>query len=123
MRVAEPDELKTHTLPVLTARITEAELAEWFPVRFHHITDPQEAAEPSKAAVIRLDSGDYFVLSFGEISRQLILRLPPATNASRFLTAFFREAPLPLDRVLWSRDDAVVSPLEAEAEPATTAKR
>jgi hypothetical protein len=106
MRIARPNELQTYALPVLTARITESELSKWFPVAFHHITDPQEAAEPSKAAVIRLDAGDYFVLYFGEISKQLTLRIPTASDASRFLTSFLREVPLPRRRILWRREDA-----------------
>jgi hypothetical protein len=50
MRVAKPNELKTHAMPILTARVSESKLAKWFPVRFQQITDPQEAAEPSKAS-------------------------------------------------------------------------
>ena len=52
MRAAKPDEMKTHAYPVLAAAISEAELSKWFPVPFQHITDPQEAAEPSKAALM-----------------------------------------------------------------------
>lgn len=106
MRIANPDELKEPAYPVLTATISESELAAWFPVPFHHITDPQEAAEPSKAALVRLDAGDYFVLYFGEISKQLMLRIPSKTDASEFLSAFFREIPLPRARIVWRREDA-----------------
>src|SRR4051812_29549476 len=106
MRTAEPEELRVHAFPVLTARITDAELAKWFPVSFHHITDPQEAPEPSKAAVIKLDANEYFVLYFGEVSKQLTLRIPAATDASRFLDALLREVPLPRGRILWRRKDA-----------------
>lgn len=106
MRVAKPNELQSHAYPVLTAQITPSELSRWFPVRFHNITDPQEAAEPSRAAVIRLDSGEYFVLYFGEISKQLTSRIPEAVNASKFLISLWREVPLPRSRVLWRREDA-----------------
>jgi hypothetical protein len=106
MRAAKPHELTTHAYPVLTARITEAELSKWFPVRFQHITDPQETAEPSKAAVIKLEAGEYFVLYFGEISKQLTLRIPEATDASKFLGSLLREVPLPRRRILWHRDGA-----------------
>lgn len=91
MRAAEPNELKTHAYPVLAAAISEAELSKWFPVPLHHITDPQEAAEPSKAALIKLDAGDTFVLYYGELSNQLMLRIPSSTDASTFLSSFFRE--------------------------------
>jgi hypothetical protein len=106
MRAAEPNELQTHAYPLLAAAISEAELAKWFPVRFQQITDPQEAAEPSKAALIRLDGGDYFVLCYGELSNQLMLRIPTSADASAFLASFFREVPLPRSRILWRRQDA-----------------
>jgi hypothetical protein len=95
VRAAELNELKTHALPVLTARISERELEKWFPVSFQHIDDPQEAPEPSKAALIDLDAGDYFVLYYGEISNQLTLRIPESTDGSAFLSALLREVPLP----------------------------
>ena len=102
MRTGKPEELTAQAFPVLTARVSEAELSQWFPVSFQHITDPQEAAEPSKAALIRLDDGEYFVL----ISKQVMLRIPSATDASRFLDALFREVPLPRARIVWRRQDA-----------------
>src|SRR5690242_276385 len=106
MRAAKPNELKTHAYPVLSATISEAELSKWFPVRFQHITDPQEAAEPSKAALIRLDSGDYFVVYYGELSNQITLRIPTSIDGSTFLKALFREVPLPRSRIIWRRQDA-----------------
>ena len=106
MRGANPNELETHAYPVLTAAISEAELARWFPVAFQHITDPQEAPEPSKAALIKLDAGDYVVLSYGELSNQLMLRIPTSTDAATFMDALFREVPLPRARIIWRRQDA-----------------
>src|SRR5688500_8516152 len=108
MRVAKPKELKTHAYPVLAAAISETELSKWFPVPFHHISDPQEAPEPSKAALIELDAGEYFVLYYGELSNQLMLRIPTSTDASSFLEAFFREVPMPRARIVWRRQDARV---------------
>jgi hypothetical protein len=106
MRVAKPDELETHAYPVLAATISEEELSKWFPVRFHRITDPQEAAEPSKAALLKLDEGDYFVLYYGERSNQLTLRIPTSVEPSRFLSRLLREVPLPRARIIWRRQDA-----------------
>ena len=122
MRAGKPHELTTEAFPVLTARVSEAALSKWFPVSFHHITDPQEAAEPSKAALIRLDAGDYFVLYWGELSKQLMLRIPSATNASRFLNALFREVPLPRTRIVWRRQDAKL-PRHIAAKRVTTASK
>lgn len=106
MRLAKPDELMAQAFPVLTAHISESELSNWFPVPFHNILDPEEAAEPSKAALIRLEGGEYFVLYYGELSKQLMVRIPTATNASSFLGSFFREVPLPTGRIIWRRHDA-----------------
>jgi hypothetical protein len=103
MRAAKPDELQEHALPVMTARISDAELAKWFPVAFETITDPWATPEPSKGALVKLDAGEYFVLYFGEDSKQLTLRIPPSVDASIFLMSFFREVPLPRSRVLWRR--------------------
>jgi hypothetical protein len=106
VRAGKPNELKTHALSVLTARISDAELAKWFPVPFQHIDDPQEAPEPSKAALIKLDDGDNFVVYYGEVSNQLTLRIPESTDGSAFLSALLREVPLPRTRIIWRRADA-----------------
>jgi hypothetical protein len=108
MHTARPDELKTHAYPVLTARVSDAELSKWFPIPLQHITDPEEAPEPSKAGLIRLDHGEYFVIFHGDLSRQLTVRIPPATDATAFLQAFLAEVPLPPERILWRRDDATL---------------
>ncbi|HYC59135.1 MAG TPA: hypothetical protein VEK79_06165 [Thermoanaerobaculia bacterium] len=115
MRAAKPDELKTHAYPVLAAAISEAELSNWFPVPFQHITDPEEVAEPSKAALIKLDTGDHFVLFYGELSNQLTLRIPSSVDASSFLQSLFREVPLPRERIVWRRRD--------HASPVTSLRR
>jgi hypothetical protein len=106
MRVGRPDELKVQVFPVLTARVSESELSRWFPVPFHDLTDPQETPEPSKAALIRLEQGAYFVLYWGELSKQLKLEIPAATDPSEFLDVFFREVRLPRGRILWRREGA-----------------
>jgi hypothetical protein len=106
MRVADGDELKVNALPVLTARMSGAELADWFPFELHQLSHPQEVPEPSKAALIQLETGEYFVMFWGEISNQLTLRIPTTTDATAFLSAFFSEVPLPRGRILWRRSDA-----------------
>lgn len=105
MRVAEPDEVKTRAYPVLSAAISEAELVRWFPVWFHHITDTLAEPEPTKAAFLQLDGGPYFIVRYGEISNELKLDLPTSTDTAAFIEAFFREVPMPLDRVIWHRQD------------------
>lgn len=104
MRTAEPQELTERALPVMTATISEAELEEWLPYRFQEITDPLAAAEPSRGALLQLDSGQYFVVYWGCDSGQLTVRIPETVEPSFFLASFLREVPLPHARITWTRD-------------------
>ena len=106
MRTAKPDELKETAFPVMTARLSETELGEWFPVSFEDVTDPWAAPEPSKGALVKLDAGEYVVLDYGRESEQLIVRIPANLDPSSFLASFFREVPMPRSRVLWHREGA-----------------
>ena len=106
MRAAGPDELNENAFPVMTAKLTEGELTEWFPVSFHDIDDPWAAPEPSKGALVKLDAGEYVVLDYGRDSSQLTVRIPSGIDASECLASLFREVPMPRSRVLWRRADA-----------------
>ena len=110
MRQAKPQELKTRAVPAVTARLSEAELLKWVPVNFEEITDPLATPEPSKGALIKLDTGGYVVLYYGKDSHQLIVEIPEnTTDSSALLAQFFREIPLPTSRVLWHRPDIQLS--------------
>ena len=104
MRRAEPHELTDQAIPVITARLSEAELAKWVPIDLDAIDDPLQAPEPSLGALAKLDAGGYLVLNYGKDSEQLTIELPVnTTDASALLAAFFREVQLPVSRVLWHR--------------------
>ena len=105
MRAAQPDELRENAFPVITARVSEAELRQWFPVAFQEIADPWATPEPSKGALIKLDRGEYVVLYWGYESKELSVRIPSATDASSVVASLFHEVPLPRSRVLWRRPD------------------
>src|SRR5258707_15717150 len=105
MRAASPDELNENAFPVMTAKLTEGELTEWFPISFQEISDPWAAPEPSKGALVKLDAGEYVVLDYGKDSNQLTVRIPSAFDASSCLASLFREVPLPRSRILWRRAD------------------
>lgn len=106
MRRAKPQELRERAVPVMTAQVSEAELLEWVPVRFDDIDDPLATPEPSKGALVELESGDYVVLFYGKDSGQLTVEIPEATSdSSELIASFFSEVPLPLSRVLWRRAD------------------
>jgi hypothetical protein len=103
MRRARPDELTARTRPLFTAQMAAEELQQWLPVPFDEIDDPFAAAEPSKGALVELDSGDYLVVHYGLTSGQLMVEAVEE-GASMVLQAFFDEVPLPLARVLWHRE-------------------
>jgi hypothetical protein len=106
MRRAKPNELQTRVVPALTAQVTESELREWLPVRFDAIDDPLATPEPTLGALVQLRSGGYVVVYYGKESGQLQVEIPADTSdSSAAVEAFFREVPLPTDRVLWHRDD------------------
>jgi hypothetical protein len=106
MRRARPHELKTRAVPVLTARLSEAELLKWLPVRFDEIDDPLATPEPSKGALIKLETGACVVVYYGKDSKQLTLEIPEtADDSSELVASFLHEVPLPISRVLWHRPD------------------
>jgi RNA polymerase sigma factor (sigma-70 family) len=115
MRVAIPNEIKGHVYPVLAASISDAELYSWFPVPFHYLSDPQEVPEPSKAAAVRLRSGELFVLYYGELSEQLTIRIPADTSTSTFIDALLTEVPGLRERVSWQRPHEVSALVSAHA--------
>ena len=106
MRAAKPGELKENAFPVMTARISERELGQWFPVAFQEISDPLATPEPSKGALVKLEGGEYVVLYWGCDSEELTVRIPANVDPSTFLGSFFREVPLPRSRVSWRRPGA-----------------
>ncbi|HET8797328.1 MAG TPA: hypothetical protein VFO89_06565 [Thermoanaerobaculia bacterium] len=123
MRTAKPDELKETAFPVMTARLSESELRKWFPVSFEDITDPWAAPEPSRGALVKLDTGQYVVLDYGRDSEQLVVRIPADLDPSAFLASFFREVPLPRSRVLWRRAGARMPRVVAAMSRTETARK
>jgi hypothetical protein len=123
MRAAKPGELKSHAVPVMTAKVSEHELTEWFPFAFEDITDSEATPEPSKGALVKLTNGQYFVVYWGESSHQLTLQIPQATDPLKFLAAFFTEVPLPRSRIVWRRADARLPARPLSIERAATSLR
>ncbi len=105
MRGARPEELKHAANPMLTARLSESELAEWFPVAFEEITDPWATPEPSKGALIRLDSDEYIVVYWGYDSNELTVETPNVISDKEVLASLLREVPQLESRILWQRPD------------------
>ena len=106
----------------MTAKLSEGELTEWFPISFQEINDPWAAPEPSKGALVKLDAGEYVVLDYGKDSSQLTVRIPFGLDPSECLASLFREVPLPRSRVLWRRADARL-PRHVAANTVVAARR
>jgi hypothetical protein len=128
MRRAEPHELRDRAVPVLTARISEAELLKWVPIPFDDIDDPLAAPEPSKGALIQLAGGAHFVVYYGKESGQLTLEISEqAADPSALIASFLREIPIPVSRVLWHRPGTKLPGQRARSadpvEASPTAKR
>jgi hypothetical protein len=105
MRGARPEELKHAANPMLTARLSESELAEWFPVAFEEIADPWATPEPSKGAIIRLDYGEHIVIYWGYDSNELTVETPNVVPDQHVLASLLREVPQLKSRILWQRPD------------------
>jgi hypothetical protein len=105
MRGARPEELKQAANPMLTARLSESELAEWFPVVFEEITDPWATPEPSKGALVRLDSGECIVIYWGSDSSELTVEAPNVIPDKNVLASLLLEVPQLESRILWRRPD------------------
>jgi hypothetical protein len=105
MRSAKPEELKHAANPMLTARLSAAELAEWFPVAFEEIIDPWATPEPSKGALVRLDSDEYIVIYGGYDSSELTVETPSVTPDKHVLASLLHEVPQLKSRILWQRPD------------------
>src|ERR1044071_9224498 len=91
MRRANPRELTAQAVPVLTARLSQAELQQWLPIRFDDINDPLATAEPSKGALVQLAAGGYVVVYYGLESGQLIVEISETTEDPAALIASFLE--------------------------------
>ncbi len=101
MRVARAQELQTEAFPALRIHLPHDELTKFLPVRMKSI-DPLAEPEPSKGILLKLESGDYAVLVYGEVSETLTVLFPRKTNVEMAVGSFFAEVPIPRKQVFWS---------------------
>lgn len=105
MRTAPPQALTVDVRPAMTLRLSESELRTLFPVEFQDV-DPLAAAEPSRATLIRLDSGKLAVVEFGIATSTLTVSVPVGANVDETLSDLFLEAPINGAAIAWIADDA-----------------
>lgn len=109
MHTAPADALVVDVRPSLIARIPSAELERLFPVQFVDL-DPLAAAEPSRGALLRLQSGRMVVIEYGLVTSRLTVSVPTSANIAETLIDLLNEARIDMDRVEWITDDIEVLP-------------
>ncbi|MEK6373499.1 MAG: hypothetical protein AABO58_12475 [Acidobacteriota bacterium] len=129
MRYAQPHELKGNVVPVLQLHLSEKQFERMFPVRTVGI-DALAAAEPSKGALIRLESGSYVVVTYGEITHRVTVEVPQNADARTVVRELFEEVDIPGSAIEWIRENVKPRPRRrpkaverSEKHPTKTAKR
>jgi hypothetical protein len=129
MRYAQPHELKGNVVPVLQLHLSEKQFEHMFPVRTVGI-DALAAAEPSKGALIRLESGSYVVVTYGEITHRVTVEVPQDADARTVVRELFAEVDVPGSAIEWNRENVKPRPRRRpkavdrpEKRPTKTAKR
>jgi hypothetical protein len=111
MHTAPPDALLIDVRPALTAHVSESDFLRLFPVQFDEV-DALAAAEPSKAALLRLDSGRLVVVEYGSITSTVTVSVPFDADARETLVDLLLEAPLDGSTIEWLSDDVGIFALE-----------
>lgn len=105
MRTAPPEALLTDVRPVMTAHISPLELERFFPVDFVDV-DPLAAAEPSRAALLRLETGGLVVVEYGLVTCTLTVSVPRDRDFDETLAELFLEVPIPSSAIEWLAAEA-----------------
>jgi hypothetical protein len=104
MRVAPPEALHDDIRPALTAHLTAADVGQLFPVHFSEL-DSLAAPEPSRAALLRLESGNLVVVEYGTVTSRLTVSVPDHADMMETLVDLLREAPIPDNAIDWIADE------------------
>jgi hypothetical protein len=100
---ASPESLRSDVRPALVAHVERSELERLFPVDFEDV-DPLAAAEPSRAALLRLDTGKLIVLEYGVRTETLTISVPEDGDVAETLYDLLDEAAIDLSTVEWMAD-------------------
>jgi hypothetical protein len=104
MRTAPPEALACDVRPALTAHLSKSDLRRLFPMEFSEV-DSLSAAEPSRAALLSLESGKLVLLEYGALTSTLTISVPSNGNARETLDELLIEAPLSESSIEWLSDD------------------
>jgi hypothetical protein len=108
MKKARPADLTENAVPALVLVAGERRLRELFPVPFSRV-DPLAEPEPSKGALIELDSGEHVVVMYGKFTKRVTISFAESADVPTTLAALLREAPVRRHEVAWVADDAAKS--------------
>lgn len=101
MRYAQPSELTENVVPVLQLRLSERQFDAMFPVKTVDL-DPLAAPEPSRGALIQLDSGSYVVVTYGEVTHLAVVEVPRSAHAPKVIRELFSEIDVPSSVIEWN---------------------
>jgi hypothetical protein len=106
MRRADPQELREDARPALLLTLSEDRLGELFPIPFT-LVEPGVEPEPSKAALVHLESGDSIVVVYGMVTRRATVSFPASANVQDALDSLLREVPIRSAEILWTVEAGV----------------
>lgn len=115
MRIAPPESLNSDVRPVLTAHVSQFDLMRLFPVQFAEV-DALAAAEPCKAALLRLDSGRLVVIEYGTVTSTVTVSVPLDADSNDTLIDLLVEAPLG-SSIEWLSDEVLPEDLLKSSSP------
>jgi hypothetical protein len=122
MRYAKPHELTENVVPVLQLRLSERQFDAMFPVKTVDL-DPLAAPEPSRAALIRLDSGSYVVVTYGEVTHRAVVEVPRSADATNVVRELFSEVDVPSGVIEWNVVDVKPAAKKLRTAAATKVKQ
>lgn len=104
MRNASPDALRSDIRPALVAHLGAAEFENVFRVDFQDL-DPFDAAEPSRAALVRLDSGKLIVVEYGLSTSTLTVSVPEDADVNETVCDLLQETGIDTGAIDWLVDE------------------
>lgn len=108
MRAAPPEALTVDVRPVMMFRMSDSDVSRLFPVQFQDV-DPFAAPEPTRAALVRLNSGRLALVEFGKVTSSVTISVPQGASVGETLADLRREAPIAEDAITWVAEEAATS--------------
>ena len=106
MRRAHPDALSEDATPGVVLDLSELRLRELFPVRFSRM-DALSEPEPSKGALVRLNSGLHVVVAYGTITHRATLSFPVSADLRQAIRTVFDEVRIRPSEIVWVAESGV----------------